>query len=163
MKRNIFGIFDTFKEVNDALLLLESNGYGRDDISVIGQEGILRSDDTSETVEDAGKGAGIGGLLGLIAGVAALPIPGIGPILGTGSIVTGLLGGAGVGAAAGGLVGAFRDLFGDQGDLAEKYESAIREGKILLAVSTVDTKSDEVKQLMENAGAHDLFEQGIVE
>jgi len=54
-------------------------------------------------------GGVIGGTLGVLAGIGALAIPGVGPLIAAGPITAGLAG-LGVGGAVGGLVGA---LVGD--------------------------------------------------
>jgi hypothetical protein len=64
----------------------------------------------------------------LIAGLAGLAIPGIGPILAAGPIAAalgGALGGAGLGAAAGGLIDALTDMGVPEGD-ARHYEDQVR-------------------------------------
>ena len=63
-------------------------------------------DDRSEA---AGKGAAIGGAAGLIAGLGAIMIPGVGPVIAAGWIGSAL---AGIlaGGVVGGAVGAFRKL-----------------------------------------------------
>lgn len=161
MKKNIFAVFNKFQEADDALIALDAKGYGHENISVIGQEGVLKSKDVSNTAEDAGKGAGVGGLLGLIAGVAALPIPGVGPIIGTGSIIGGLFGGAGLGAAVGGLIGIIQDMMGKDEKLAGKYEGAIKEGKIMLGVTADENDITEVRRVLEDHGGRDLHEKDI--
>jgi hypothetical protein len=47
----------------------------------------------------------VGGALGLLAGIGALAIPGVGPLIAAGPIMAALAG-LGVGGAVGGLVGA---------------------------------------------------------
>ena len=66
-------------------------------------------DKASDVVADAGIGAAIGGVGGLLLSAAgALTIPVIGPILAAGPIAAALTG-AGIGAAAGGLIGALTE------------------------------------------------------
>ena len=50
----------------------------------------------------------IGALVGLVAGVVALSIPGLGMLIAAGPLA-GAIGGLGVGAAVGGLIGLLRD------------------------------------------------------
>lgn len=74
----------------------------------------------------------MGGVTGLLAGIGALAIPGIGPILAAGPIVATLTGVA-VGAGAGGLVGGLIGL-GIPEDEAKEYEGYVESGKILVLV-----------------------------
>jgi hypothetical protein len=58
-----------------------------------------------ETVAGGGAGALIGGIAGLAAGLGAMAIPGIGPVIAAGPLAV-AIGSAGIGAATGGVVGA---------------------------------------------------------
>lgn len=161
MKKNIFALFPSTIAADNALRDLEEEGYEAEDVSVIGQEGILKAHDVSETAEDAGKGAGIGGLIGLIAGVAAITIPGVGPVIGTGAIISSILGGAGLGAVTGGLIGALRELFSNTADLAERYEEAIRQGQILIAVDVAAADAHGVQEILARNGGQHITTQNI--
>jgi hypothetical protein len=93
------------------------------------------ADDTksgSGTFAGASAGAIIGGAIGL----AALAIPGVGPLLAAGPILA-ALGGAVTGGAVGGLVGSFAGL-GVPSDDAKSYEEAVRSGAVILAVKAQD-------------------------
>ena len=153
----ISGLFETYQEANSAIAALSIKGYSGQDISVVGQEEVLKHEPHSETAETAGKGAAIGGIIGLIAGVAPIAIPGVGAIIGAGTLIGGTLGGAGVGAAAGGLVGLLKKWFGSE-DHATKVEHAIREGKILIAVKTGQRNGETVAQIMRDHGASEVHE-----
>jgi hypothetical protein len=122
--RTVVGLFDHLAEAQAAVQELVANGYSRDAISLVAnasadeysrsfdQTGqFVRSESTAETmegVESAAEGAGIGavlgGLAGLLASMAMLPIPGIGPVLAGGQLLTVFMG-AVTGGLVGGLVG----------------------------------------------------------
>jgi uncharacterized protein (TIGR02271 family) len=106
---------------------------------------------------------------GLIAGIAGLAIPGIGPILAAGPIaaaIGGMLGGAGLGAAAGGLIGALTDMGVPEED-ARHYEDQVRQGKSLVTVrADNDNEADRASNIMQLQGAVDVegqSSQGNVE
>lgn len=80
----------------------------------------------------AGSGALLGGTLGWLAGVGALAIPGVGPLIAAGPIMA-LLAGAAAGGAAGGLAGALVGM-GIPEYEAQRFEGKLREGNILIAV-----------------------------
>src|SRR3954471_8180406 len=94
--RTVVGLFDDFESAQKASNELERAGIARDQISVVaGNESGRYSDYVSGTGEvgkgtasKAGTGAAIGGGLGLLAGLAALAIPGFGPVLAIGPIAT---------------------------------------------------------------------------
>jgi uncharacterized membrane protein len=94
----------------------------------------------------------------LVAGVAALVIPGIGPVISAGTLATALgltAAGAGIGAAAGGLIGAMTDL-GLSEEETDVYAEGIKRGGILVTVRTEEDERDEVEDLLEEAGAVDV-------
>ena len=162
---NIIGLFDDRREAESAVQQLVNSGVGRDDISIVsrddneGTRDLKSDDDTSGAAKGAGIGAALGGVGGLLAGLAGLAIPGIGPILAAGPIAAalgGALGGAGLGAAAGGLIGALTDI-GVPEHEARHYEEAVRQGSTLLTVrADDDADAERVATIMENCGAIDI-------
>src|SRR5437868_1779001 len=109
MKRTITRLFDSRAEAERAVNELETAGIDSDDISLIapnrtatGEARSFAGEDgkASETAEGAGKGAlaggAIGGAAGLLAGLGMLAIPGIGPVVAAGWLVS-----TAAGAAAG--------------------------------------------------------------
>lgn len=99
----------------------------------------------------------IGGFAGLLAGVAIMAIPGIGPILAVGPLAAGL-GGAAVGAAAGGLIGAFRDM-GVPEEEAHHYHEAVRRGGVVVTVHAADGTADHAAEILDRNGAIDIDER----
>ncbi len=95
-------------------------------------------------------GGTMGGIAGLAAGVGALAIPGIGPILAAGPIAAGL-----TGTAAGGLAGSLVDM-GIPQDRGTYYEDEVKSGNILAVVEAEDDMVDEVIDSLENNGARDV-------
>jgi hypothetical protein len=101
----------------------------------------------------------VGGTLGLLAGIGALAIPGVGPLIAAGPIM-GALAGLGVGGAVGGLVGALVGM-GIPEYEAKRYEGRIKEGGILLSVHC--NTSEEVsraKEILKQTGAEDIASAG---
>jgi uncharacterized protein (TIGR02271 family) len=92
----------------------------------------------------------VGGVLGLLAGVGALAIPGIGPIIAGGALAS-TLAGAGIGAAAGGLVGALVGM-GVPEEEARYYDRAVREGGILVTVRA-PIRAVEARRILRDCGA----------
>ncbi|MCQ6279301.1 general stress protein [Bacillus sp. EB600] len=139
-EKHLVGVYDTENEAIQAVEDLKRQGYASEDISVIGKNkdevnGINEA--TGMKTEEglaagAATGGALGGLLGLLAGVGALAIPGIGPLLAAGPIAATLTGAA-VGAGAGGLAGALIGM-GIPEEEADRYEGYVKEGKILVVV-----------------------------
>jgi stress response protein YsnF len=166
MTKTVVGIYRDFQTAGQVVRELVDSGFDRNRISVIaGDENrqyasqLERDTGTrSSTTEDVGKGAGIGaaigGVGGLLVGLGALAIPGIGPVIAAGPIAAGLAG-AGIGAAAGGVIGALVDL-GIPEDDANTYAESVRRGSVLVAVETTDDRVDHAARIMERAGLVDL-------
>ena len=104
----------------------------------------------------------IGGTLGLLAGVGALAIPGIGPLIAAGPLV-GALAGIGAGGVAGGIVGALVGM-GIPEYEAKRYEGAVKGGGTLLSVHC-DTpeRVSLARQALRDTGAHDIAATGMGE
>src|SRR6185295_650825 len=125
---------------------LKSAGVSNNDISALfpDKKGTrdFAHEQKTKAPEGAATGAGAGGLLGgtlgWLAGIGALAIPGVGPLIAAGPIM-GMLGGAAVGAATGGLTGALVG-YGIPELEAKQYEGKIRSGNILLSVHTDDSQ-----------------------
>src|SRR5205085_10018406 len=104
------------------------------------------------TTTGAVAGGAIGGTLGLLAGIGALAIPGVGPLIAAGPIMA-TLAGVGTGGVVGGIVGALVGM-GIPEYEAKRYEGRIKEGGILLSVHC--DNSDWVKKakdLLKQTGA----------
>ncbi|WP_409304333.1 general stress protein [Peribacillus sp. SCS-155] len=140
MDKRVVGVYDTGEEAIQAVEDLKAQGYHRDDISVVAKDrdevDAVNEETGTKTEEGLAAGAATGGILGgaagLLAGVGALAIPGIGPILAAGPIAATLTGAA-VGAGTGGLAGALIGM-GIPEDEAERYEDDVKAGKLLVLV-----------------------------
>jgi hypothetical protein len=173
--KTVVGLFDSLGEAQSATRDLITAGYSRDDI------GVLASDATGEwsryktstlegaapmsTLEGAApasgelgsavsKGTVVGGLGGLLVGLAELAIPGIGWLAAAGTLATTLLG-AGMGAAAGGLFTAVEKL-GVPKDKTGYYAEALRQGGTLVLVRLAEEQIDEAMAIMERHQAVDI-------
>lgn len=159
----VFGIFDTRIAVENAVDQLKAEGFRNSDISVLlptGEETkAFAHEKSTKAPEGAAAGAtggmAVGGILGWLAGIGSLAIPGIGPFVAAGPIV-GAVAGAGVGGAVGGLTGALIG-YGIPEYEAKRYESFIREGGMLISVHVDDSEwSAKAKDILETCGARDI-------
>ncbi|WP_445322151.1 general stress protein [Paenibacillus sp. FSL M7-1046] len=150
MNKKIVGVFYTEHEASRAIEDLKNQGFLTEDISVIARNkddvDAINNEMGTKAPEGMASGAATGGLLGgvtgLLAGIGALAIPGIGPILAAGPIAA-TLAGAAVGAGTGGLVGGLIGL-GIPEDEAESYDNYVDEGRILVMVDADNTRAEEV-------------------
>ena len=160
--RIVSAVFDSREEAERAISELRSAGVNESALSVIGRHGEEHGDgdddgaNKSGAVKGALAGAGIGGLLG----VAALAIPGVGPIAAAGAIAASAVPeaaaiGAAVGATAGGLSGLLTK-HGVSDDDARYYEERINQGGIFVSVNTDDAgvSSETAREILYSHGGH---------
>src|SRR5438132_14223223 len=89
-------------------------------------------------VTGGAAGLGIGAVLGWLAGIGSLAIPGVGPFIAAGPIMA-ALGGAALGGATGGLIGALVGM-GIPEREAKVYNDTVRGGGALVSVHTGDAE-----------------------
>jgi len=159
----VFGIFPTRALAERGVEALRAENFRTEDISVLLPDSESVSEiahvKTTKAPEGATAGAGtgavIGGTLGLLAGIGALGIPGIGPFIAAGPIM-GALAGAGLGGAVGGLSGALIGLGLPEYE-AKRYEGIVQSGGILVSVHCDDTHwGEKAKDILERQGARDI-------
>jgi hypothetical protein len=166
--KTVVGLFDDFARAKNAAIELERMGVSHDDISVLannengayGTPGVAPGAEHGmghAVTRDAGVGAEIGGVLGLLAGLSLFAIPGLGFIAGAGWLA-GMFTGAGLGAVAGGLVGILTHL-GVPATDAAYYNEGIRRGGVLVAVRADDAAANNVAQMLNRAGAVNIDER----
>lgn len=166
-KTAVFGIYTTVAAADAATDAFVKSGFSASDISALLPQNLgsreIRTEKASKAPEGATAGAGsgavLGGALGLLAGIGALAIPGVGPLIAAGPIMA-TLAGAGVGGAVGGLTGALIGL-GIPEYEAKRYEGRLQKGGVLLSVHC--DSSEEIKRakaLFEGTGAEDISSTG---
>jgi hypothetical protein len=95
----------------------------------------------------------------LLAGIGALAIPGVGPLIAAGPIM-GALAGLGVGGTVGGLVGALVGM-GIPEYEAKRYEGRVKEGGILVSVHCDSSEEiSRAKDILKATGADDIASAG---
>lgn len=163
MAKTVIGLYDHFEDASRTIEDLVDAGFTRDDISLVASDSNEEyrryldeggEDATGGAVTGAGIGAVLGGLGGLLVGLGALAIPGIGPVLAAGPLVSALAG-AGIGAAAGGLIGALVDL-GVPEEEAGYFSEGIRRGGTLVTVRTTEDRASQAADIMNRHNPVDV-------
>lgn len=166
-KTAVFGIYQNATTAEHTVDRLIASGFSSDDISVLLPDIKSSKEFAHEknTKAPEGTAAGVttggvvGGTLGLLAGIGALAIPGVGPFIAAGPIM-GALAGLGVGGAVGGLIGALVGL-GIPEFEAKRYEGRIKDGGVLLSVHCDTSQQiDRAKDILKNTGAQDIASTG---
>jgi hypothetical protein len=106
------------------------------------EAGLLQESDFVPAVE---RGLAIGGATGILAGIAAVTIPGAALALGGGAILGIGLAGAGVGAWMSGMIGVSAPS-----TRLKEFEAAIAEGNLLMMVDVPKSKVDAITELVKS-------------
>jgi hypothetical protein len=163
MSKSVFCILNNVEQAEGVVESLKSCGFSNNDISVLFPDKSSSKEFAHEKHTKAPEGATtgattggvLGGALGWLAGIGALSIPGVGPLIAAGPIMAALTGGA-VGAAVGGITGALVGM-GIPEFEAKRYEGKIRRGNILISVHAENSdESKRAKQILEDAGGEDI-------
>ena len=163
----VYGIYRSRQAAEDAVDRLLAADFRNEDISVLLQDNVGTKDFAHEkhtkapegTTTGVVAGGAIGGTLGLLAGIGALAIPGLGPFIAAGPIM-GTLAGLGSGGVIGGLIGALTGM-GIPEFEAKRYEGRIKEGGILLSVHCDSSEwVKRAKDLLKQTGAEDVSSTG---
>ena len=157
MKASVYCTASTVAQAEMIVDALKNAGFGSNDISALLPDTRTTKDFAHEHNTKAPEGAtaggvaglGVGAALGWLAGIGALAIPGVGPLIAAGPIMGALAGGA-VGGATGGVIGALVGM-GIPEFEAKRYDAKIRDGNILISVHTEDGKQRDV--------ARDIFKR----
>jgi hypothetical protein len=165
--RNVVGLYQRIEDALKAVQALSENGFRKEEMTIIARDingkysralEEVKARNGQDLGDGAAAGAGIGGVLGgiggLLVGLGALAIPGIGPVIAAGPIVSTLIG-AGVGAVAGGLIGMLVDL-GIPEEHANVYAEGLRRGGTLLVARTEDQRASQAADIMNRFGPVDL-------
>ena len=163
----VYGIYPSRTTAEDAVDRLLASGFRNEDISVLLQDNAGTKDfahkkDTKApegTTTGVVTGGVIGGTLGLLAGIGALAIPGVGPLIAAGPIM-GALAGIGSGGVVGGMIGALVGM-GIPEYEAKRFEGRIKSGGILLSVHCDNSDwVGKAKDLLKQTGAEDISSTG---
>jgi len=142
MAKTIAALFDNRTDAYNAVQDMLDHDYPHDTISVLTHDDtrtevpLAPAEMPSAVEEGVGIGAAYGGFSGLVIGLSALLVPGIGPVLVVGPLTAALMG-AGLGAAAGGLMGALTEM-GLPEEQAHYYNEGVQSGGMLVTVTTTD-------------------------
>jgi len=161
MVKNVVGFFDDLTEVEPLVKDLRALGLSEQQISLIAHDpkpdtGPKFRGLTTQGPQSVKEGSIVGGAAGFLAGIAALAVPGVGPVILAGPLFAGLIG-AGIVAGGGALVGAFRESGMPNSEAEEFSENLKRGGSVVLAAAPED-KVDAVIKAMESHGAVDIGE-----
>lgn len=137
---------DDTSAASEAVNLLRGNGVEDTEISVLAREGTdldslpdANHEHASDIIPALKRGAGVGGTIGLLAGLGAMAFPPAGLVIGGSAVLGTAAGGATFGAWAASLIG----VSVDNSQLRE-FESDVAEGKLLIVANVSDDLADDL-------------------
>lgn len=152
--QTVISLYDELTTANLLVRELVEYGTSRDHISLVSKKSA-NSDELSDVVaesemsmgEGAGLGALTGGTLGLLASsLAALAVPGVGPVLAAAPLI-GTLAGVVTGGVTGGAIASVMDYSLSEEEIA-LYREHIGLGRTLVAVTDSEEAIERVKVIM---------------
>jgi hypothetical protein len=157
MEHALIGFFDTHTQLDKAVGELYKAGFQLNKFSIVGKDQY--SPDFISWKQTAMSGAShlgqvgavVGGLFGLFAGTAVLPIPGLGAVFMAGPIA-GLIAGEISGIAVGGIAGAMVGKLKFADHKAAICEKAIQVGKYALLFLGTPQQQEQVRNTLLSAG-----------
>ena len=163
MKNAVYCIAEGQGQAEMIVDRLKAAAFSNNDISVLfadksGTRDFAHEQNTKLPEGAATGGAagmGAGAIMGWLAGIGTLAIPGVGPFIAAGPIMA-ALGGAALGGAAGGIIGALVGM-GIPEYEAKLYDGKIRGGNALISVHTVTSDEEKAaKDIFKSVGAQHI-------
>ncbi len=153
---SVVAIYPTHTAAEAAIKELQQSGFDMKKLSIVARdfhtdEHVVGYYNTGDRIKVWGKnGAFWGGLWGLLFGSAFFWIPGVGPLLVAGPLVSWIIGALEGAVVVGGLsaVGAGLYGLGIPKDSVLRYETALKTGKFVLLVHGTAEEAAHVKDIL---------------
>lgn len=157
---HVLGVVPDRATAEQVIANVRAAGFPQQDVSIImaqrepepdrlDQEADQTGEGAKDVAKHAAAGAGVGGALGIGVGLASMAIPGVGPVVGAGAIISLLTGGS----VVGGLAGAFSSE-NETEQVIQRYGMALREGQAIVSVTAHDAET--AKQAQELLRRYDV-------
>jgi hypothetical protein len=166
MTTTISRLYNSHAEARAAVRDLEAAGVSHGDISIIASNAdnwydaknkaypdsdLDGKDDRAEAAAAGGSiGALAGGTAGLLAGLGLMAIPGVGPVVAAGWLVSTLTGAA-AGGATGGIIGALSQQAGLSKEDSEVYAEGLRRGGAIVSARVDDADAARLRAAMDRS------------
>ncbi len=170
MTVTISRLYNSYADAREAVSNLEAAGVGHNDISIIASNAdnwysddrkvnsypdrdLDGRDDRAEAAgTGAGVGAAVGGVAGLLTGLGIMAIPGVGPVVAAGWLVS-TLAGAAAGGAAGSVIGALTQAGVSKED-ADIYAEGLRRGGAVVSARVADRDAARLQAVMDRSAVN---------
>lgn len=157
------GIYEDHDAAVEAVARLHEQGYPVAQLSIMGLTETETVDNEmrispQSPIKPLGLGAGVavGTTVGLLTGVGLFTIPGLGVLFGAGALV-GALAGFDFGLIGGGIASVLSSV-GVKNEVAEKYDSILRNGKYLVVANGTPEEVADAKRHLHERTSHSGLE-----
>ncbi len=167
MNNRVTAVFDSRSHAEQAVTALRGMGVNETNMSIVAQQAGAgmgsgaAGDNASDAGSDVAKGTMAGMGAGALFGIAAALIPGVGPFITAGTLLTAALGAVGGGAVAGAVVGGTTGAIaaalaraGYDEHQANYYGSAVEKGGVLVVVDTTGINDEGVRGVLAQYGGN---------
>jgi uncharacterized membrane protein len=166
MSNSIVAVYPTHLAAEASVKELQQSGFDMKKLSIVGRdyhtdEHVVGYYNAGDRMKSWGKnGAFWGGIWGLLFGSAFFWVPGLGPLLAAGPLVSWIIGGVEGAAVVGGLsaIGAGLFSIGIPKDSIVSYETALKAGKFVVIASGSPDDSAKAKEIL-GRGHPDALDQ----
>jgi len=163
-QNSVVAVFTQHSGAENAIKALKDDRFDVKKLSIVGSdyrsnEDVVGFYNTGDRMMYWGKtGAFWGGLWGMLFGAAFLVIPGIGPIIAAGPVVTWIIGALEGAIMVGGISALGAGLFslGIPKDSVVKYETSIKAGKFLLIAHGTADEVQHARNILQSSGAEEI-------
>jgi hypothetical protein len=166
MTTTISRLYDSHAEARAAVRDLEAAGVSHGDISIIASNADnwydaenssypdRDLDGRDDRAEGAATGGGIGalagGTAGLLTGLGLMAIPGVGPVVAAGWLVSTLTGAA-AGGATGSIIGGLSQQAGLSKEESEVYAEGLRRGGAIVSARVDEADAARLQKVMDRS------------
>jgi uncharacterized membrane protein len=160
-QNSVVAIFESHSQAEDGIRELQKSGFDMKKLSIVGKdyhtdEHVVGYYNTGDRMMYWGKlGAFWGGLWGMLFGSAFFFVPGVGPLLVAGPLVTWIVGALEGAAVMGGFsaLGAALVSIGIPKNSVLQYEESVKAGKFLLVLHGTTQEVERAKDRLDGTQA----------
>jgi hypothetical protein len=167
MSNRVTAVFDNHASAEQAVTALRNLGVNESNLSIVAQNntgaingnGSVAAAEASDAAGDVTRGTLAGAGVGTLFGIAAALIPGVGPFITAGTLLSTALGAVGGGAVAGAVVGGTTGAVasalaraGYDEHEASYYGGAVESGQTLVVVDTTGLNDQAVRDVLTQNG-----------
>jgi hypothetical protein len=162
VENTVYCLASSEAQANSILTHLRNLSFSPSEISVVLPAHLSDTKNISmkeDAIRGAETGGVVGGILGWLAGISALALPGVGAFIAAGPLVS-ALGGAVAGGVVGGLAGGSGAVhpLGLPKDISARIEDRLRAGDILISVHSDDpVVRERAVRVFRASGADDIY------